>query len=58
MADVVQYVPLIVTLLGVGALVGLSAGLFGIGGGAVMVPALFFAFNALGVSQDLSLIHI
>ena len=52
MADVVQYVPLIVTLLGVGALVGLSAGLFGIGGGAVMVPALFFAFNALGVSQD------
>ena len=52
MADVAQYVPLIVTLLGVGALVGLSAGLFGIGGGAVMVPALFFAFNALGVSQD------
>ena len=52
MADVAQYVPLIVTLLGVGALAGLSAGLFGIGGGAVMVPALFFAFNALGVSQD------
>jgi len=52
MADVAQYFPLIVTLLGVGALAGLSAGLFGIGGGAVMVPALFFAFNALGVSQD------
>ena len=52
MADVAQYVPLIVTLLGVGGLAGLSAGLFGIGGGAVMVPALFFAFNALGVSQD------
>jgi len=51
-ADFAQYVPLIVTLLGVGALAGLSAGLFGIGGGAVMVPALFFAFNALGVSQD------
>ena len=52
MADVAQYVPLIVTLLGAGGLAGLSAGLFGIGGGAVMVPALFFAFNALGVSQD------
>ncbi len=39
-------------LLTVGALAGLSAGLFGIGGGAVMVPALYFAFTALGVSGE------
>ena len=51
MAELAQYFPLIITLLGVGALAGLSAGLFGIGGGAVMVPALFFAFDALGVPQ-------
>jgi len=50
--DMAQYLPLILTLLAVGGIAGLAAGLFGIGGGAVMVPALFFAFNALGVSED------
>jgi len=40
------------TLAGVGALAGFSAGLFGIGGGAVIVPALFFAFASLGYPQD------
>ncbi len=52
MADFAQYLPLIATLLIVGAMAGLSAGLFGIGGGAVMVPALYFAFSTLGVSED------
>jgi len=32
----------------VGAVAGVSSGLFGIGGGAVMVPALFFVLNAMG----------
>lgn len=44
--------PLIALLIGVGALAGFTAGLFGIGGGAVMVPALFFAFKSLGVDPD------
>ena len=44
---------LIMALLGVGVLSGLSAGLFGVGGGAVMVPALFFAFTALGVEANI-----
>lgn len=52
MADIAQYVPLILTLLFVGGVAGLSAGLFGIGGGSVMVPALYFAFNALGVPES------
>lgn len=47
-----EFLPLILLLLAVGALAGFTAGLFGIGGGAVMVPALFFAFSAIGVAPD------
>lgn len=46
-----ELLPLVAVLAGVGALAGFTAGLFGIGGGAVMVPALFFAFRALGVAD-------
>ncbi len=42
-------------LLAVGALAGFSAGLFGIGGGAIIVPALYYTFSALGYSQDVSM---
>ena len=38
-------------LILVGGLSGFIAGMFGIGGGSVMVPALFFAFRALGVDS-------
>ena len=36
----------------VGGLSGFISGMFGIGGGSVMVPALFFAFRALGVETE------
>ena len=39
---------LAVGLAATGAFAGLIAGLFGIGGGVVMVPALYFAFGLLG----------
>lgn len=52
MADIAQYIPLVLILLTVGAVSGLSAGLFGVGGGSVMVPALYFSFKALGVSDE------
>lgn len=48
-----ELLPLVALLLAVGALAGFTAGLFGIGGGAVMVPALFFAFASLGVEPDI-----
>ncbi len=41
--------PLAAILLGTGFVSGLLAGLFGIGGGAVVVIALFEAFSAVGV---------
>lgn len=50
---ILQNWPLILTLLAVGGIAGLTAGLFGIGGGAVMVPALYFAFSSLGVPEDI-----
>ena len=50
-----ELLPLFLTLAGVGAVAGLSAGLFGIGGGAVIVPALFYAFTAIGYSSDVTM---
>ena len=42
-----QLIILAITLLVVGAIAGFSAGLFGIGGGAIIVPALYYVFSAL-----------
>jgi len=52
MAELLSYWPLMITLSFVGAAAGLSSGLFGIGGGSVMVPVLFYAFISLGVPED------
>ncbi len=44
--------PLIVSLLGAGIVAGLAAGLFGIGGGAVIVPVLIILFeDVLGFTE-------
>ena len=44
----IEYLPFIAALLVVGAGAGLIAGLFGIGGGVVMVPAMYYVLGALG----------
>ena len=43
---------LISLMLGAGALAGIAAGLFGIGGGLIVVPALIMFFPILGVPED------
>ena len=43
-----QWLPPIVAMLGAGLLAGFAAGLFGIGGGFVVVPALFVVLPMLG----------
>lgn len=39
-------------IVGAGAVVGILAGLFGIGGGAVIIPILYEVFRLLGVPED------
>lgn len=41
---------MIVLLVAIGAVAGVIAGLLGVGGGIVLVPAFFYAFTALGYS--------
>lgn len=55
-AGVIQAVlDLATPLLAVGALAGLLAGLFGVGGGLVVVPALYFLLGALGQDKAVSM---
>ena len=43
---------LAVALIFAGALTGIFAGLFGIGGGAILVPVLYALFNFVGVPEE------
>ena len=47
-----EIVWLALLIVGAGILVGILAGLFGIGGGAIIVPVLYEVFRALGVPED------
>jgi len=47
--------PVIAGYLGAGALAGVMAGVFGIGGGLITVPALTYAFALQHVSPDVSM---
>lgn len=40
------------SLVVAGAITGLLAGVFGVGGGAVVVPVLYWAFGIIGVPED------
>ncbi|MBB5052108.1 putative membrane protein YfcA [Afipia massiliensis] len=47
-----QLLELVLLLLATGALAGFLAGIFGIGGGAVLVPVLYECFRIAGVPMD------
>lgn len=47
-----ELLALVAALAAAGLIGGLIAGLFGVGGGTVLVPALFYAFEALGVGGE------
>lgn len=46
--DPISLLPMFVLLIAIGAATGLIAGLLGVGGGIVLVPAFFYAFGQLG----------
>jgi uncharacterized protein len=46
---------LIAAMAGAGIFAGLIAGLFGVGGGTVLVPALFYAFSVFGLGGEANL---
>jgi uncharacterized membrane protein YfcA len=50
-----DWLPMLAALLGAGAVGGLLAGLLGVGGGIVIVPALDFALVAAGVPGSVAL---
>jgi uncharacterized protein len=48
-----EFLLLATALAGAGAVTGVLAGLFGVGGGTVIVPVLYELFRILGVPEDL-----
>lgn len=48
MPALAELLPMAALLLAIGALAGLVAGLLGVGGGIILVPAFFYAFSGLG----------
>jgi uncharacterized membrane protein YfcA len=52
MPDMAHLLPMLALLLAVGAFAGVLAGLLGVGGGIILVPAFFYVFSGLGYGGD------
>jgi uncharacterized membrane protein YfcA len=48
MPGLAELMPMLALLLAIGAFAGVIAGLLGVGGGIILVPAFFYAFSGLG----------
>lgn len=52
MPDMTVLLPMVAMLLAIGAFAGVMAGLLGVGGGIILVPAYFYIFSSLGYGGD------
>lgn len=52
MTELIQQWPIILALVVTGVAAGILAGLFGVGGGIVIVPVLYFLLQGFGVSAE------
>ncbi|WP_424943277.1 sulfite exporter TauE/SafE family protein [Aliiroseovarius crassostreae] len=50
--EIATLLPMAGLLVVIGAMAGVLAGLLGVGGGIVLVPAFFYAFSSLGYGSD------
>ncbi len=55
MNELAQYLPDLAMLVAAGTVAGFIAGLFGVGGGTVTVPVLYYWFTHMGISQDVAM---
>ena len=52
MPELSELLPMVALILAIGAVAGVIAGLLGVGGGIVLVPAFYFAFEGLGYGPE------
>jgi uncharacterized protein len=52
MPDAITLIPMLAFLVVIGAFAGVVAGMLGVGGGIVLVPAFFYTFGHLGYGGD------
>ena len=51
-----EWLPIIVALLSTGLIAGVMAGLLGVGGGIVIVPALYLVFQSIGIEPSTAML--
>ncbi|MBU2978940.1 sulfite exporter TauE/SafE family protein [Alteromonas sp. C1M14] len=56
MTFIAENIGIILAMMGTGVFAGILAGLLGVGGGIVIVPVLFFLFQALGISANTAMV--